>query len=659
MPSVPQNPYVPTDNVRKAPAYQVRLGATNPLTPSDEVDHLRPIEVSIKAGGGIADTCTLQWDQGLYGDRVVDFNVPTDWTQFIEVWMPNDDGEVTTEAGENVGTLLFWGELAQQGLGVKSGDGEYINLLATVQPHHFGGILYNAKHWQSDVSYYEPDIEFVFNPEIDGKIEPNCGATQIENDNGLTTYRFVHPESVRTTAARELNNESAAPESWTMQRAVAYLLNDLNGAENFIDNPSMAHIEEIFGTGAPTLRDIRIPRGEYLPKCLDTLLHQHGYGWTLVPTRKDDSSNRVQLRFFKYGEGTQRPVYLQKPGEALDLSKSNCLDADTTFNIADIANRIVVQGEFKELELTVELYRAWAEADDSLDAFDLQKGNPESQYETDPTKRNVWRKWVLNEAGDYNGLRTSVKPITDAFDFSGYSAFGSETVPRRRKFLDCLAYEPNDKIRRDPYVEWWNPDDSAWQPLPHTGNFGYHILQKECGIYFSSEQPPQSLIDAGANARIRVTATIRSDVRLTGTAARQSTSPNANEITLFIDMRHQFAYRAVHSGSSLLGNANGADTKDDSSLITAFAESCRNQEDAARLSAAFVLHGIRHEYQIGNVIHKIDGRNIELNRNNPSQSDKRYLQIVGITHRLQDQQTVLDVDTLELKKSQLDTGAVY
>lgn len=687
MPTAPANPITHPrvgKNVKNAIKPQVRIKKGGNPAEEDLVEFLIPTEIRRTNGMHFSDTCELYFDITKTFQQVRDLTTVQGWNYIVEVWQPNENNEVQDANGKYVGTILHWGEVSiQQALIDGQSKTEGLQLTSRVEPRHFGNILYGQIVCGHDNTLRQQHTDVIFNPRdsFDDKIHGNMSSrTEPLNpgDSAYPYHMFVDPQSAQTTLAVQGNRNQTALE-WVLPDAIKYLCYTMNYEQKYIDNPLPEDIEKIFGaqaavTGpnptpavrstAPALRNFHVKRGEYLPNILDQILQPHGFDWCLVPTKRKDSTNRMQIKIFKYGEGEEKNVFLQAPakvkeegpqdaGPELDLSKTNMMRYDGTMNVADLANHVVVQGDFIEREITVELYRAWPESKDSMFAQDLKKSV------VTEANRFVWRKWVLNEGGDYTGLRQV--PLLDLFSFA--NLLGPESVVKRRRFHDCLAKDPDGR-RRDPLVEFWNesPDDGGaarWDKVKHQ----CHILTRECGVMFDDEDPPEFLMNLGSGARIRVTATVRGDTRVTGTATPDGKSPNGNPVVLFIPCWDIFADRQVQKtgnyASSLKDSTNGHDTKDDTQNIQKYAEAVRNQEDAARLTASFVLHGIHTDYQIGQIVTKIEGRNISFNRYNDQQGQKKYLQIVAVTFDIQNQTTTLNVDSLELKKKDQDTGYAY
>jgi len=652
--TAPENPFLLTAKDAITPAVWMKADA-NP-TEADERTDVKVIGCSSGIGTNGLPTCEMVVDLGETGERLKDIGTPEGWHTFVEVWQPDSEGYMTDEDGVNTSTLLHWGELSIQNLSLAPGvEGQ--KYVSRVEPRHFGDVLLGPKVVDANLQERQQHTEVIFNVEYDKKVLYNRSTYQNKDTDDRHFFYFIDPFSASNGYAVSANGEQGT-EVWTLAEAIKYLCYTMND-EAYIDSPSEAHIDSVFDVAAE-LRNFHVRRGEFLCTVLDQICGAYGFSWFLAPTSKANSTNRLQISFFRFGAGDTTQIFLQKPGEDLDLSKTSCLQADMTYNVADIANRVIVQGGFIERECTFELKRGWPESDDAYSADELDISDKASIFSTSLSKRDVWRKWVLNEGGGYTGLRSTVAPITTAFDLTGI--LGTATVIKQRRFHDCLARD-KDGLRIDPVVEWYNPTPSdngaaAWEKV----TWSYHLSHHECAIYFSDNQPPGDLIAAGNDARIRITATIRGDTRVQGISDRRPDSPNGEDVTLFLDNHDWFADRRIQKtgsyASQLALSVWGSDERDDTNAIQAFADKVRNQEDAIRLSATFTIHGINGVYRMGQMIDKIDGRNISLNRMSKSREEKRYLQITEISFDTQGQTTSLRVDSLELKKRDLDTGTI-
>jgi hypothetical protein len=154
---------------------------------------------------------------------------------------------------------------------------------------------------------------------------------------------------------------------------------------------------------------------------------------------------------------------------------------------------------------------------------------------------------------------------------------------------------------------------------------------------------------------LRITCSIEGDEVLSYTAPRRDSSPNGLDVPLFLDVHDRFQYRDVNGSSKYNGTA--ADSKDDLSKLTTYIDKVRDNNDQAEVSVGITLLTSNHpEYKIGNLITKVDGRNLTFNANSDA-ATPRPLQIVGINRSLDgEQHTELLLESCELEKRELQVG---
>lgn len=625
MPVPPANPY--TNTAKPARKVKILLGDQDGSEASDEVTYLKLLRIHRSNGGRHLDYAEFEYDLGATGERIENHLVQEQVARQVEVWLLDDQG--------NADQLLFWGELLLESITLDRG--ESLRFQASVQPWHFGNICegMNVKDPNSgDIVTVNEDP--VFQPLIDGKIENNM-STELHDEH---LYRlWIDPESVRTTEARTLQDASA--EEWTLVDVIDSLQWMLNPDEEFIENAVVLPDDPIF-EDAPTVRNLHLRRGAYLPQYLDDILLPYGYGWYLGLGTDPDNASIRKIVIFKQGTGTERMLYLQPLEETLDLAKTNTEQTKLDTDIADLANVIVGQGSFQQRQVTLPLERGWEEDDDELDVADLVRSDPGSQF---ATKKNVWRLFVGNEDGSYNGLRDE---ITAAPDLSSVLV---NWIPRRQKLGSCLTLEPRTSsetgIRMRPVLEWSSDSGASWAVVPD--EWGYQILQDRVGIYFTGDEVPEEIRFAADEALLRITGTLTGPYRVQQTATKQSTSPQRREVKLFLDLSDRFHDRAIQLSGEFRSEspflADGvADTRDDSDELLEFLEAAREIEDAAGMTASFGLHGIHLDYQIGELLTRIDGRDIFLDRKSVGAETKRYLQMTGIIFDWQQQGTMIEVE---------------
>ncbi|NOX55584.1 MAG: hypothetical protein GXP27_14325 [Planctomycetes bacterium] len=640
---------------RKATRLVVLLGDDqgNPPSVRDEAEWLLPISISRAAGGRRLDTMVLQVDLERAGWRLVDTTAPVGTNRLIQVHAIDDQGNHR---------FLSWGKMMAQQLIVDDGK-ETVRITARQDPYLFGRPLDGYLAVDSidtqgtfTVNWVHRDV--VFNPEVDGKIVGNRHHVTDPNDE---SYYFLDPDADEEAHRGNLPASENVRERWTLAEAVHALCWLLNPDEDYYKNPTLAELDVALAPPVPDslnendpdfadkyedykrsiVRNHRIRRGLFLPEALDRLLTPYGFGWYTIPTEQTVSgatftTYRCESKFvfFRRGTGVVQQVWLQRPGESIDPTLANVSDLSIHYDIGRLRNTITGHTAPIVVESTFELQKGWPESADSTSRSNLYR----KKDGVDPT---IGNKWVLNESGKYTGQRSE---ITEPFDWSTVlDPLTEEKVGelRRRRFLPrvSVADQPApDRKSDDEYlVEWHNPRTNQWERVP----WKFSVLKNECGILFQEPAPPASLWQLIADgqpdqARVRITASVELDQRSEATAERSDDSPNADEVPLFLDLSRRFRRRLVRN------SAHGSDRDlEDVNEMDDYLEELRKSSDAATVHTSIVLHGIDHpQYQIGDLIEKVVGRDLSLDANNPSSGNPKRPQIVGFNWRLRGGQSL-------------------
>jgi hypothetical protein len=538
------------------------------------------------------------------------------------------------------GAVVHWGKTTIVPATLSSSAGEVLTVISRCEMFHLGSQVDGYWVWDpisTPAAARVVDGDLVFNPLIDGRIYGNLNDTQLGP--GLLPL-FLDPESVRTAAAGALQGANIT--LWSLAGAVDYLLKALNDAETNISNPTLAQLQGVFNDPADLVQNVRIPRGTYLAQALDLLLVPLGYHWRVKRT----AQGARQFAFWKRGTGGSLVrIYHQRVHSTLsnprNLGETDVDTAGITFDASRLANNIVVRGGLEEYEVTVELARAWPEDQDN---------HPEWVYFNEPgntsfpTVANAWRKWVLNEAGDYIGLRPEIDGVfTSAFRtaLSGIGAM-SKFVPRRRKLLPTLTLGPDGAPIGTVHgieVEYSNTDPPSWKS---TEGWGIQLLEREAGISLGGGVAlPEFLLatDDRSLIKIRVTATVQADFRLTGSAPRQGNSPQLDIVPLTLDLPDRFSYRVRHSALSKYGGgALPSLAVDDLFEISEFAEFVRDSFDLLDVGGVIQIEGLDNTYTVGDRVEKIEHKNISFMARTGSAA---YPQIMGIERDIERQTTTL------------------
>ncbi|MHC4748538.1 MAG: hypothetical protein ACYTFW_01560 [Planctomycetota bacterium] len=251
--------------------------------------------------------------------------------------------------------------------------------------------------------------------------------------------------------------------------------------------------------------------------------------------------------FYKSGTGRAVELNCQKAGQQLSISKTNIAALHSRKNFWPITHKYIGQGDFKVYEATFELKKAW---DEILEDTNYDKFSPSTNPDFYQVK-DVYRKWCLNEAGQYS---SSPYNRGEAFDFSKIYQ-SSNFVHRRRRFRPTLTTDKQGRslgyflqVSYDNGLHWW-------QYL-----YAFNILLDECGLWLSSDRLDTDTWVAALNGvlRFRITASIISDERLTSIVADGSVDSTAPVVEHIITLPRQFKYRKV-SDQSIFANV-GDDT---------------------------------------------------------------------------------------------------
>lgn len=540
------------------------------------------------------------------------------------------------------GEIVHWGKSTLVPT-VLTPKGETIHVVSRTELYHLGGRVNGYYVW--DPLQAEPvlvDGELVFNPLIDGLIYGNLNDSKTTNGDSPGNLLLLDPESVRTAAARTL--QDADVDTWVLAGAVHYLLWSLNSAETYVTNLSLVALAAIFTDPDAEIRDVLIPRGTYLGQALDLLLEPLGYRWKVKRT----ALGAREFAFWKRGSGGSLvTVTHQRNGEELDVALTNVETAGLTFDISTLANEVTVKGGFGEYEVTAELARAWAAADDPTAGAGDELSQDHPAFDT---LRNVLRKWVLNEAGDYIGLRTEIDGVfTSAFR----ALLASEgfldpnlLVPRRRRLLPTLTLDtdgtPIGKVD-GVEVEYSNvAGDPDWKLIDGLQT-GCSLLQREGGVYFNCNRLPEEFLTSPANLRIRATFTLQVDLRLRGYAAKAVDSPNEDIVPLVVSVPDRFRLRVRDdlTLSKYAGSGAPSLEVDDLAAANDFAEYVRAAWDLMKVGGTIQIEGLDSEYAVGDRVEKIAEKDMSFEAKAAS---GMYPQIVAIERNVSTQTMVLHLE---------------
>ena len=622
----PANPYSDTwEKMTRVGVYLAEAADTAPT----EAD-LRPDIICnsiVQRAGSQLHQATFTVDLGKQGRNIEKRQLTANASRQIEVWTLKEQVELPGDSLRD--QCLFWGELTTDRIAINKGQAE--QWTAVVAEHlHFGEAIIGQVTYDPVADDLDTvHVELEFNPQIDGEIENNMLAKDAEK-NSAEHPIWVDPEAMRTVDAIEYFNGAAdgdEPQPWTVKDIVNAICLWRNENEDYVDNPSDSHVENVI-SDAPEVRDLILTTGGYLPEYLSAILPQYGFNWCLR-TNADGSASKRSIFIYQRGTGTSKQVKLQKFGA--DISKQDEVDQlSVEYDFNDVRNRIRVQGGLIQREVTLPLYPAWPEAEDGTEQSTI-------------LSNIVGRKWIANEGGSYTDVRTEIS-TPPLLDFLG--------PPRNRVPEDCLTLRGG--ARMPVLVEYSTNGGTTWKDISAIAP-SFRVMTTECGIYFTRVSSGTDVFNATimdlSGTSLRMTCTLTGDYRLEHRTAKSSDSPVSLQAERIIRAHTQFVDRQRQSTGGFASDLTGDhESRDDTTEIQEFAD--RLLEDATRadISASIRLFGLNFEYKIGDIIQKVDGRSISFNRLADSVADGAYLQVVGISYQLGDRQyTTLEINAYDVE----------
>jgi len=662
-----------------------------PRLKSEISTKIKPRKILISAGGGSLDYASVEWIDGV--PLINRLSQPASFSKMLDVLLPSrsflgfDDqvyidamAEGTEEAAafaaiylnSTYGTnkRLMFGDYVTESESVDAT--ETLTGQVAVMDVHFGNALDGMEYFDDGVLFDSPytvsSDEIVFNPEIDGSIRGNKSSLF-----SSFAHYFIDPESGESAAALDYLGQTVS--EWSLPEALAKICAMCNADEFYIRNPVIDEEADLW-TDAPAVKNVVMVTGQYLPYYLDGLLHPLGYNWWVnantatVDTGGDDwSYEKPIITIFRKGWSPDAPKELnfQPPGESLDLSETNVAEYLVNRKIADAYNCVRTLGDKIRVEGTFPMYPGWTNAEDAFTADELaiSDGTEYSAHKT------AHRLWVCNEWAGYNGYRTEGGdyPIGEPPLFSQIfavrmtdrddSPIVAESMSQVRKRIPepPLTYQGSstEKVRRDILVQYSDDDGTTWIEVSSKIG-GWAVLGDQMGIIFTDDKPPEAIMEAFAagTLQMRMTCTVASDHNLynAGTDSVHSSDPGSvqgrqRRLTLnrADTFRHWYVLGKTSPDASLdsspyvsvlADDVAGAEEHDDRTALAEYSDAQLRNIRHAEFDANFTLPGWHTEYKIGDLLSKINGREVGLNQS-ADEEDPRYLQITGIEWELSDE----------------------
>lgn len=387
--------------------------------------------------------------------------------------------------------------------------------------------------------------------DVGGRVVFLAGADTVFNEDGRgnVTVELIGHNGV---SIRLFSPESAATMQWSYSDVIQYLLGEYVVAGQ-LAAPGSGMLRSL--TGEQQVRDLDVT-GLSVLDALSKCCERAGIEFKFT-ARLGETGPEQQIVFYRRGVGRVVELNLQRPGERLCVSKTNICQLSSERAFWPVTHRYTGQGDYKVFEGTFELVKAW---DSGLESWDYDEFSPSTNADFIKV-RDVYRKWCLNEAGDYSGEPFSRGP---AFDFS--KIFETDCyIHRRRRFRPALSRDAQGRSLGYVLEITYN-DGANWWPYP----FAFNMLLDECGIWLSSDRLDPYVWVAALKGvlRLRITASVLSDERLSCVAADGPVASAGPVVDHIITLPRRFKYRKVSSCSLPAGSsAGGADEVDDTQAL--------------------------------------------------------------------------------------------
>jgi hypothetical protein len=318
--------------------------------------------------------------------------------------------------------------------------------------------------------------------------------------------------------------------------------------------------------GDEAVRDLDVT-GMSLLDALAKCCEQAGLEFKFVP-RLSESGPSQGIVFYRKGTGRSVELNLQSAGGRLSVSKTNIWKA-TSRREPTVTHRYIGQGDYKVFEATFDLVKGWHWQDEDVD---YEKFSPSTNPEFHKV-RDVWRKWCLNETGEYTSPPVIVTP---AYDFT--YVFGTDKYAhRRRRFWPAISCDSQGRSL-GYFLEVSYDDGTHWWQYMHA----FDNLLDECGIWLASDKLDIETWIAALKGvlRFRLTASVVSDERLSYTTADGPVGGVVPVVERIANAGNAFKFRKVTGKSRFAGGA--ADESDDSAALMQFVRR-RAQTDAVAI----------------------------------------------------------------------------
>lgn len=386
------------------------------------------------------------------------------------------------------------------------------------------------------------------------------------------------------------NPEPSGGKFWTYAEVIKYLLSEYLSPGQ-LQIPTIEQLREL--TSNQLVRDLDVT-GMNLIEALHNCCERIGLKFKFVPQNLSNGPDQA-IVFYRNGVGRKIELNGQLAGQNLSVSKTDIQTVTSTENFWPVTHRYIGQGDFKVYEATFDLVKAWDPADEDTDYDKFSPSTNPDFYKV----KDVYRKWCLNEAGDYS---ESPYNYGDAFDFSKIFD-GENFVRHRRRFLPSLTCDRQKKTL-GYFLEVSFDDGVTWRQYL----YAFSNLLDECGIWLSSDQLDVETWAAALDDKLkfRITASVISDQRLQSRIADGPVGSVASVIDNIITLPRRFRYRKVSSDSIFYRSTDTslgqADEVDDSQALFEFVRQKANSSSEIIATIDVQSPYLVFDYRVGDIV---------------------------------------------------------
>ena len=470
------------------------------------------------------------------------------------------------------GLPIFSGQIESNETQLKAG-GEKLEIIARDFSVNLKRLsVYGQRVAKKDgSSIFLAGLDTIFNP--DGKGNANQRAIDLDG-NSYTVFC----------------GESTQGKLWTYAEVIDYLLCEYVPAGQ-LKTPSPSRLQAL--TENQIVRDLDVT-GLNLIEALHSCCKRIGLNFKFAPRLSDNGPDQA-IVLYKAGTGRVVELNCQHSGEQLSISKTNISQMQSWKKFWPVTHKYIGQGDFKIYEATFELIKAW---DAGLEQNNYDSFSPSTNPNFCQVK-DIYRKWCLNEAGQYSGYPYNQ---SEAFDFSQIFQ-SSNFVHRHRRFWPCLTTDVQGHSLGYFLQVSYDNGQSWWQYL-----HAFNLLLDECGLWLSSDQLDMDTWAAALHdsLRFRITASVVSDERLTAEAVNGPVNSTAPVVEHIITLPRQFKYRKV-SGQSIFTEPSSQafgtpDEVDDSAALHEFVRQTAATSSEVIETFDIQTPSLMFDYRLGDIV---------------------------------------------------------